>query len=98
LDDAVQGREPPPVLLIWKVCPAGFVPPAVPLYVRLPGERLMDGGGVRLRVMAIVCGAPCDGVTVIWPLFAGAVNPARFTFAVMVEGAVPELADKVSHG
>ena len=68
---ARQFKVPPPVLLIWRVCASGLLPPSIAVNARLAGVALMAGGtgaAVTVKVTGIVTGvAPLDH-TVTRPL------------------------------
>jgi hypothetical protein len=53
---AVQFSVPPPVLLMFTLCPAGFAAPVVPEKLALVVESVTTGGGVSVSVTVTVCG------------------------------------------
>jgi len=84
---AVKPRfEPVPVTLIC--CAAGFGFPAMYEKVRAVGVAETAVGGETVRETVTCTVWPPLGVMKIWPEKAPFVNPAAFTFTVILEGVV----------
>jgi hypothetical protein len=96
---AVQLSAPPPVFVIVMVCAAGFGPRAVPEGFMPVVESVRFGGCRTTKVTAIVCGDPVapGALTVTVSVYVPAVSPEIETERPKLDGAVPELAGRVSH-
>jgi hypothetical protein len=66
---ALQFNVPPPVLLMLRVCVAGFAPPWVAVKARLVGLKFRAGGaGVTVNVTGTVTEAAPVALTMMLPL------------------------------
>jgi hypothetical protein len=98
---AVQLSVPPPVFEIVTGSDTGLLPPATPENVRVPVDRDNTGDALlRFSVTLTVAGEPPapEALMVTVSVQVPAASPDVFTPIDKLAGAVPEDADKVSHG
>jgi hypothetical protein len=86
---------------MFNVLTGGFVPPAVPVKLKLPGltANTGDAGAVTVKVTGKSLGDPLapGAVIVIVPVYIPAANPAVSTFTVRELGAAPLSGLTLSH-
>jgi hypothetical protein len=98
--EAVQDKVPLPVLEMLMGLAAGFVPPTVPVNVRLVGLKPIAALAVDAVIVnvtgRVLAGTP-EAVTEMMPLWVPAAKLVRFTLTVIVPLLVPDTGLRANH-
>ena len=97
---ALQFNVPPPVLLMLRVCAAGFAPLWVAAKDRLVGLAPMAGGtgaAATVKETGTVTVVAPGALRVMVPLWVPTVRVPVATLTVMLPFPVPELGLRINH-